>query len=315
MMRVTAVLFSVLISTVCLAQTKSVAITIDDLPYSGLGAKTSDVKQAREDISKILATLKAHHVPVVGFVNEIYLNVDGQRDMRVSLLQQWLNGGVELGNHTYSHVNINLVPESQAEDEVVKGEVITQVLMKEHGEQERYFRHPFLRTGATLDQKHQFESFLKERGYTVAPVTVENLDWAYDGARHEALKEGDQQAAQKVLDGYLSQTEYSIGYYEKLTNALFGHNIPYIMLMHSNQLNALLLDKVLAIFEARGYKFVTVEEALKDPAYQTPDNYVGKEGMIWQDRWAFSLGKNPDVGRRESPKWLWDLYDKGITRK
>jgi len=314
MTRVTAVLFLVLSCTVCFAQTKSVAITIDDLPYSGLGQKASDVKQAHQDIAKILATLKAHNVPVVGFVNEIYLNVDGQRDMRVALLKQWLDGGVELGNHTFSHVNINKVPEWQAEDEVVKGEVITQTLMKEHGKQERYFRHPYLRTGATLDQKHQFEAFLKSRGYTVVPVTTENLDWAFDTARHEALKEGDQQAVQKVVDGYLAQTAASLEYYEKLTNAVFGRNIPYIMLMHSSQLNALMLDKVLSIFEEHGYKFVTVEEALKDPAYQTPDNYAGDDGKIWQDRWALSLGKNPNVGPRESPTWMWDLYDKAVAK-
>ena len=297
------------------AQTKSVAITIDDLPYSGLGQKASDVKQAHEDIAKILATLKTHRVPVVGFVNEVYLNVGGQRDMRVALLKQWLDGGVELGNHTYSHVNINLVPESQAEDEVIEGEVITQSLMKEQGKQERYFRHPYLRTGATLEQKNQFEAFLKSRGYTVAPVTAENLDWAFDAARHEALKEGDPQTAQKLLDAYLAQTESSLVYYEKLTNAVFGRQIPFVMLMHSNQLNALMLDKVLTAFESHGYKFVTVEEALRDPAYQTPDNYAGNDGKIWQDRWAISLGKTPNVGPRESPKWMWDLYDKSITRK
>lgn len=310
MMRVAAVLCLVLSCGFCFAQTKSVAITIDDLPYSGLGSKPGDVKQAREDIAKILATLKSHQVPVVGFVNEIYLNVDGQRDMRVALLQQWLDGGAELGNHTYSHVNINQVPEAHAEDEVVEGEVITQRLMKENGKQERYFRHPFLRTGATLDQKQQFEAFLKSRGYTVAPVTAENLDWAFDTARRVALKEGDHATAERILDAYLAQTESSLEYYEKLTQALFGRNIPFIMLMHSNQLNALMLDKVLAEFEARGYKFVSVEEALKDPAYQTTDTYAGNEGKIWQDRWAFSLGKNLGMKAPESPQWMWDLYKK-----
>jgi len=294
------------------AQSKTVAITIDDLPYSGLGSSVANVQQARDDIAKILATLKAHHVPVVGFVNEVELNVEGQRDMRAALLQQWIDAGVELGNHTYSHANINLIPEPQAEDEVVKGEVITQRLMKLHGEQERYFRHPYLRTGATLDQKHQFEAFLKSRGYTVVPVTTENLDWAYDTAWEEAIKEHDRQAEQKVLDGYIAQTAYSLDYYEKLTHAIFGRDIPYIMLMHSTHLNAAELDKVLATFEAHGYKFVTVSEALKDPAYQTPDNYAGKEGLIWQDRWAIALGKHPDVGRRDSPPWLWTLYDKAI---
>jgi peptidoglycan/xylan/chitin deacetylase (PgdA/CDA1 family) len=192
--------------------------------------------------------------------------------------------------------------------------VITRRLMKERGKEERYFRHPFLMTGDTLDKKHEFEAFLKSRGYTVAPVTLENLDWAFNTAYLQALKDDDRDTANKVLTAYLNQTDADLDYYEKMTHALFGRGIAYVMLMHSNRVNGMLLDQVLSRFEARGYKFVTLEEALKDPAYQTPDNYAGPYGYPWQHRWALALGKEQDLkGAPDTPKWVWDLYKKATA--
>jgi len=313
-MRNTALFIIVAFTAISLpltAQNKTVAITIDDLPYSTLGAKVSDVNEAGKDIRSILDTLKAHHVPVVAFVNEQKLMVDNQLDVRVGLLQQWMDGGVELGNHTYSHADLNKTPLPQFEDEVIEGEVITRRLMKERGQQERYFRHPFLRTGDTLEKKHDFEAFLKSRGYIVAPVTLENLDWAFNAAYLQALKDKDRDTANTILDAYLAQMDVDFDYYEKMTQTLFGHPIAHVMLMHSNRINALMLDKVLAKFEARGYRFVTLDEALKDPAYQTADNYVGPYGYPWQHRWALTLGKDQDLkGAPDPPKWVWDLYKK-----
>ena len=293
------------------AQTKAIALTFDDLPYSGITPALTDVYEARQNIRSILATLKEHHAPAIGFVNEQELQVPDQIDMRVGLLEQWLDGGVELGNHTYSHPNIAKIPEWQAEDQVIKGEVVTQRLMKDHGFTERYFRHPFLVTGATLDQRHQFEAFLKSRGYTVAPVTMDDLDWAYNGAYRQAMKEDDQATAHKLVDDFLAQVESNINYNEKVCHALFGRDIAYVMLMHSNQLNGLELDHVLSTFERHGYKFVTLEEALKDPAYQTPNTFAGSNGASWEQQWAFSMGKQQTLeGAPQAPKYMWDLYNK-----
>lgn len=293
------------------AQTKTIALTFDDLPYSGISPKLTDVYEARQNIRSILATLKAHHAPAVGFVNEQELQVTDQMDIRVGLLEQWLDGGVELGNHTYSHVNIAKVPESEAEDQVIEGEVITKRLMKTKGQQERYFRHPFLVVGATLDQRHQFEAFLHSRGYTPAPVTQEDLDWAFNGAYRQAMKEDDQTTAHKLLDDFMTQVETNINYYEKVSHALFGRDIAYIMLMHSNQLNGIMLDQVLSMYERHGYKFITVEEALKDPAYSTPNTFAGANGASWEQQWAISMGKREALqGATPAPKYMWDLYNK-----
>ena len=40
------------------------------------------------------------------------------------------------------------------------------------------------------------------------------------------------------------------------------------------------------MLQSRGYRFVTLAEALEDPAYDTPDNYLGSEGFSCLLRWA-----------------------------
>jgi hypothetical protein len=57
------------------AQVRTVAITVDDLPYAGLGAmagassaeKTSTAETAN---GKLLAAFQSQHIPVTGFVNQ-----------------------------------------------------------------------------------------------------------------------------------------------------------------------------------------------------------------------------------------------------
>ncbi len=293
------------------AQTKTIALTFDDLPYAGLSDQVESVIQARRDIRSITDVLKQHHAPAVAFVNEIKLQVPDQIDMRVGLLDLWLDAGVLLGNHTYSHLDLNKNPEAKCEDEVIRGEVVSRRLTKARGLDYKYFRHPFLRTGANLDQKNAFEAFLKSRGYVVAPVTNENLDWLFNTVYQQALKDDDHDLANRVLAAYLVHTDVELDYYEKMVQMEFGRNIAHIMLLHANRLNGIMLDQVLAKFEARGYRFITVDEALKDPAYQTADNYTGVYGYPWPHRWAITLGKDPDFKNApDPPKWVQDLYDK-----
>ena len=78
----------------------------------------------------LIASLQAEKVPATIFMNERQLNVPGQRDGRAAVLDQWLDAGFELANHTYSHLSSNIVPVWQFTDDVVKGEVIMRPLVE-----------------------------------------------------------------------------------------------------------------------------------------------------------------------------------------
>src|SRR3954452_4961884 len=90
-----------LCSVVAGAQTKIIAITIDDLPYATMKGSNEDVIQARRDIRSMTEVLKEHRVPFIVFVNDSKLQYANELDMRVALVDLWLDSGALLGNRTY----------------------------------------------------------------------------------------------------------------------------------------------------------------------------------------------------------------------
>src|SRR5713226_2552100 len=137
---------------------RTIVITVDDLPGAepGTDHATGDLKQLQRINRAIPAILKAHHVPAIGFVNEWKLQVPGERDARAGLLVDWLDAGLTLGNHTYSHPDFQTTPLAQFEDETIRGEVVTRAMMSARGHTIKYFRHPFLNTGPTPEAKAAF---------------------------------------------------------------------------------------------------------------------------------------------------------------
>ena len=57
---------------------------------------------------------------------------------------------------------------------------------------------------------------------------------------------------------------------------------------------------------ARGYRFVSLQHALQDPAYTRRDEYVGPAGITWLHRWALTEGKKGAffAGEPVVPEWV-----------
>ncbi len=291
---------------------RSVVVTVDDLPGAEFGTDHAfgDLKELEKINRSIPAALRSHHVPAIGFVNEWKLQVPRERDARAALLQNWLDAGLTLGNHTYTHVDFQTTPLDQYEDETIRGEVVTRALMAAAGQQEKYFRHPFLNTGPTAEAKASFEAFLKERGYRVAPVTVEDADYMFNDVFGHAMEKHDKKQIAKTKKEYLEYVDTVFDYYEGVSRDLFKREIPQILLIHDDVLNAECLDALLAKLEKRGYKFVSLDDALGDPAYATPDLFIGPVGISWLTRWKVSFGQKPDYEKSpDPPKWIQQGFD------
>jgi peptidoglycan/xylan/chitin deacetylase (PgdA/CDA1 family) len=154
----------------------------------------------------------------------------------------------------------------------------------------RFFRYPYNSTGPTKEAKEAVQAFLSARGYRVAPFTVEHADYAFDKVWVRARRSGDGELERRTAAAYLDHLDTQLGFFEKLSLETFGREIPQVLLIHVNEINAAHLDAMLTRIEARGYRFVTLEEAMRDPAYATPDEYVGAWGISWLHRWTVSLG-------------------------
>jgi peptidoglycan/xylan/chitin deacetylase (PgdA/CDA1 family) len=248
-------------------------------------------------------------VEAVGFVTESKLDGD-QRETRTALLRQWVESGMTLGNHTYSHPDFNRLTIEQFEEEIQKGDVVTRQLMKSRRPYQLYSRHPMTHTGDTAEKKEAIEKFLAARGYKVTPHTIENSDFIFNVPYAHAIQKGDTDLAKRVREAYLDFTFAAAEFAEKISPQLFGREIPQTLLIHANDLNADCLDEMLRRFAERGYKFVTLDKVMSDPAYQTKDTLVSKFGPTWFFRWSKSKGLNLDFsGDPNPPKWVMDLYN------
>src|SRR5262249_20214928 len=154
-------------------------ITIDDLPRGGDGGDRSLAATA-EMTRKLLTAFQKEKIPLIGFVNE---GRQGYTSKDVAqIVKLWLDSGAELGNHSYSHLNINQVPLEQYEADILKGEPVLKEALASRSRKLVFYRHPFLFKGPTEEKKLGLEKFLAEHGYREAPVTLDNSDWSFAAA-------------------------------------------------------------------------------------------------------------------------------------
>ena len=276
---------------------RTIAITIDDLPVV---STRSDIENRRKITKKILGHITKAKVPAIGFVNENKLYAGKKRDEKqIDLLRMWINAGLELGNHTYSHRSLNQIELGEYQADILKGETITKELLAKKGKQIRYFRHPYLQTGRSLEVKAGLDEFLAKHGYTIAPISVDNGDYIFSRAYDIAFDTGDKALMKKVGDAYVPYMESKIDYWERQSTKLFGREISQTLLIHANFINSDYLDDLIAMLQRRGYKVVDLETALKDEAYKLPDTFIGAAGISWVHRWARDKGK--DLIIKEEP--------------
>lgn len=282
---------------------RQVAITIDDLP-AGM-ADRMPAADITAMTAKLLGTLRDQKIPVVGFVNEKKLYKPGEVDERIKALQMWLDYGFELGNHTFTHASLNQVGLKAWEDDVIQGESVTRMLLGQRKMKLRYFRHPYLDTGRDLLTRRQAEAFLVERGYRIAPITLDGWDWMFAGLYEDAKQRNDTALQQQIFKEYLAHHDAAIAYSEQLSVKVAGYEPKQILLLHASNLEADHIGELLDLLRKRGYRFITLEDALSDQAYSLPDTYVGEEGSGWIEHWAITQGKIPQ-GAPAFPQWVID---------
>lgn len=230
------------------AQSKEVAVTIDDLPLNG---QQFNPARLRAMTDKFLAGLKKFEIPAVGFVNESLLYQLGETDARIRILKSWSDAGVELGNHTFSHLGFKDATLADYQDDFVRGEALTRIILKQKGAKIRYFRHPFLQMGATFETEKAFENFIGQRGYKIAPVTIDTMDWMFLSAYAKARAANDRAMMKRVSDEYLKYVGIKFDYCEKVAEDLFGQPIKHTLLLHANELNADNFDRLANVIKGK----------------------------------------------------------------
>ena len=269
--RLPLVLFAALSAVAALPATaQQLAITWDDLPAHGpLPAGETRVAIAQKIIT---AMQQAKLPPVYGFVNGIQTQ---NEPASTPVLQLWRDAGLPLGNHTWSHMNLNANPLADWEQDVTRNEPM---LRKYMGAADwHWLRYPYLAEGDTAQKRAAERRFLAERGYKIANVTMSFSDYLYNEPYARCVAKKDNAAIAKLeasylaaadVASYLAAADAAIVYSRAMSKALYGHDIPYVLLRHVGAFDARMLPRLLALYRERGFSFVTLEEAESAPFYK-----------------------------------------------
>lgn len=293
---------------VSFAQNKKVCFTIDDLPLVCYGIYDSNYQKAL--FENLLAGLVRNNIPAIGFVNTNKMYYKGALvEFEYRLLEKWVDKGLELGNHTYSHPDYNKVTFEYYANDIKRGEREIEQILSARGKVLKYFRHPFLYVGNTKEKADSLEAFLSEHNYITAPVTIDNEEYLFALAYKRASVKQDSVLMKRIGHDYVSYMEDKLKYYEKQADKLFGRDINQILLFHSNLLNSDYIDSLAAMFRKNNYEFVSLEEALEDDVYKTEVTVYGDWGISWLDRWALSRGKKGEFFKDDpgTPEYIKEL--------
>ncbi|MBL8656704.1 MAG: polysaccharide deacetylase family protein [Altererythrobacter sp.] len=285
-----------------------VAMTFDDLPFAA--ASESRKLEAVKADRIIRRTLARRGVPATGFVTED--NVRALGPDGAAILSGWLRDGLDLGNHGAVHADTNDLDMESIRQEILAGEKTLLSLAGTFGRPVTFYRFAYNHVGDTEERRSQIEGLLAERGYRLAASTIDTSDYLFDRAHQRAAS--DPAMRRRIERAYLDHSRKQIRYYQALNRLVLGREPPAIMLLHSNVLNAMTLDRLIAIFRAEGFRFVSLTQAQEDKAYRTSPAFATRFGPMWGYRWARERGVRVDGNNeQEPPNWLSAYAETGVV--
>ncbi len=245
------------------------AVTIDDLPWVG----TLPPGESREQATRrLLDGLREHDAIATGFVDCDRVQAG------TPVLRLWIDAGMQLGNHGAAHLDLNEAPVQAWIDEARRCHDFLQELT---GDSTIPFRYPYLHRGPTRERYVAARDAIAELGAVVAPVTIDTYDWILAADYGRAIRAGNEALARRIGEALVEHIARQASHYREVAREKVGRDIAHILLVHANALMADYIDDVLARLRADGFRIVPLDVALQDPVYQSPDDYVGPQGMSW----------------------------------
>jgi hypothetical protein len=232
-------------------------------------------ENTRENFEKLVSALKNNDMPpTVDFLAGESL------DRRFQ--EEWLRSGNRIGTLTYKGLSPKKGTAQEFIDSLSRNEQELAGLWEKFERNQKYFRYPSLKLGVNPQRPREIRAFLKQNGFVEVPATINSRDEYFTQPYCAALARGD-----KVCANFITATFKSI-LLDKTQKAraaarrIAGRDVKQILMIQANQLTIDLLDELLRWYKAMGVRFISVDEALRDPFYSTEDVTNTASQIIWE---------------------------------
>ena len=285
------VVLGLLLFAATVAHAQQMAITFDDLPAHG----DKPAAATRLGIAQsILATLKQEHMPpTYGFINGTRPEADASSP---AVLEAWRAAGQPLGNHTWSHQDLNNETPEQFEAQITQVEPLLKHLMG--AKDWHWLRYPYLHEGDTLAKRRAVRAWLAAHRYRIAEVTMDFGDYLWNPPYARCMDKHDDAAIGRLHDSYLAAANQYYDLFRQLSQMVYGRDVKYVLLMHVGAFNTKMLPELLALYRSKGVRFISLPAAMSDPAYRD-DPDIGAPGgtlldlMMQKNKLAIPANSKP----------------------
>ena len=260
---------------------QSVAFTFDDGP----SLEETPRMTAAQRNQALLAALARHKAKAALMVTA---NKGANRPEGLALARAWGEAGHVIGNHTMSHPDLHKSTLAQYQQEILECDRLIATLPG----YTKWFRFTYLREGDTPEKRDGMRTFLKEQGYRNAYVSLDTSDWRLNDKLVEVLKKNPKADVTPIKSAYLAHVRQRAIAYRELAHKLQGRDIPQVILLHHNLINAMWLDEVIAQFKQMGWAITPPQAAFTDPIYQLqPERTVAGQSLLLSMARTLGLGK------------------------
>lgn len=250
---------------VCMAE--QVALTFDDLPLNGTlqaGVNEADI------VKRVLPIFAAQRTPpIYGFVNAKKLEGNPKG---AEALQLWMAGGHKLANHTYSHIDLSTNSADAFIRDIVQNEPA--LLLLSPRDDWRWLRYPYLHEGDTLDKRNAVRTFVRERNYRIAQITLDWEDYMWNSAYARCAAKGDKRSIEWLRKSYLDTAAGFLDGQRAMAQALYGRKIDHVMLLHLGAFSPEILPALFDLLKAKGFTLATLDAVQSDAAYLTNPEFL-----------------------------------------
>jgi hypothetical protein len=240
-----------------------VAITVDDLLiWDGTPIPAGYSRESVVDA--MIKTFKKHSLTgIYGFPHTSPLDQD--RGL-ISIFEHWCDSGHHLANHTHCHACLNWVSAKTYCDDIKRAEDHIGHLIEKAPT--RYFRYAMDMSGEAERKRGEVEDFLLANGYENAPITAWFGDFAWIAPYYRAVESKDSAALAMLRKSFVEAALFQLQNHARAAKQMFGRDLPYIWLIHATPIAADMLDEVITTFKDAGVRFVSLEDAMRDPIHK-----------------------------------------------
>ncbi len=225
-----------------------------------------------ENFDKLVNALKQNHMPpVIAFVSGNHLDH--------ALAEKWAGSGNILGNMTYSRKKARKRAAGDYIDDIARNAAVIgeydQVKIKHN-----YFRFPFLKPNRDPQTREQVRAYLKKHNFLEVSATIDAQDNRFSQLSCAAAARKDQTCVNLIKAHFKTLLLDKTVKARRAAKKMADRDVKHILMIGATQFTCDNLAEILAWYHSLGVRFITLEEALRDPFHTTIDEKGKLAGRV-----------------------------------